>query len=201
MRSVTEVGYQAQAATLVAAGVPDHAIDTEILPRSQRRNPAAERLEARALAISQCRRGDMFVVTELPVVALSAPDLLMVLRQLRERDASLPDLSGGGEYRWHPEAESTADALARWDEVRREVQTRSAREALREARKVRAIRGRLPALTEAQKAEARTDWNNPLIAVTDVAIKSGVSRPTLHTYFGPRFSKPPVKRRKRKAKE
>lgn len=190
-----------QAKALVDAGVPEHAIHVEELPRTMRRKPAVERLTERAMAISQCRRGDKLTVTELSVVALSAPDLLNVLRALGERSASLLDLSDNQEYRWHSEAESAAAALAKWEIVRKEVQTRNARMMLREINKTRTIRGRLPALTDKQKVEARADWRNPLLSTAEIARKWKVSRPTLHNYFGPRFiGPPPPKRRKRKVK-
>ena len=89
--------------------------------------------------------------------------------------------------------------VQRFEQARLRRQTGPARDALK-ARTAKGLkRGRLPALSDAKKAEAREEWANNLeMSGVQIARKYGVSGRTLQTYFSDRSNALPG-RRKRKA--
>lgn len=176
-----------QAAALKAFGVVDHAVMVEELPRTLRRHPSAADLTDRDMAVSQCRRGDRLCVASLPVLALNVPDFIAVMTALAEKGAAVLDVSDGSVYQWREEALDVADAIAKFESLRKSRQTKPGRAAIEAAKTRKGFRvGRLPKLTPKQRAEAEPLWRDLTLSGSEVAKRFKCSASTLYNEFGPR---------------
>ena len=174
--STGDQSLDAQRDALIAAGVEERCIYTEVMSGSKAQRPGLEG------ALKALQRGDVLVVTRLDRLGRSMNDLIQLVGRIKEIGADFRSLTEamdtstpGGRLIFH-----VFGAVA---EFERDIIRERTRVSLAAARARGKKGGRKPSLGEAQLKRARAMLADPEITVEEVAEQLGVSPATLYRHL------------------
>ena len=169
-----------QRATLLAGGLPAEALSN---PWEDRGKRPAHSPPDRELMLGALRDGDEVWVARLGVLGTEQADIIEWVRRISALGATLVDASTGERFRIPPECQEAADSALR---IALTAYRDSRAAVLEKARARRTKPAGKPAIEGARLEVARVHWFDHSIDGDEAARRAGVSKRTLHRYFGPR---------------
>lgn len=171
---------QAQRDALAVAGVSAEALADAWIDKGKPR--PGQTLE-RDHMLGAMRDGDEIHVERLGVLGSNEADILEWVRKASAMGAAICDASTGERFFIPPECREAADSALR---LARAIRTSERAATLEKARAKRTKPAGKPAITGERLAVAKVHWFNHDIDGDEAAKRAGVSKRTLHRYFGPR---------------
>lgn len=171
---------QAQREALLSAGVPAEALEDPWIDRGKLR-PGG--MLDRDRMIGAMREGDEIHIERLGVLGTSEADILEFVREASACGAVICDASTGERFFIPPECRDAADNALR---LARAIRASERAATLAKARANRKASPGKAKIEGARLEAAKVHWFNHDIDGDEAARRAGVSKRTLHRYFGPR---------------
>lgn len=152
-------------------------------PPPKRRKPGAPEFPERQKLILSLRpgAGDVVLLVDESIIGKNLDDMLGAMARIADRGAVVRVARTALDYDWGPRDALMMDFVRDGEHIRKKHLAAHARRTLNKMGK-----GGVKALKGAKKDKAKAAWFDPKRSGEEVAEEFGVSRTTLHNYFGPR---------------